>query len=44
MKERTEGSPILSSLDDSPHKAVGFIGAIKIPVRILLEKNFYFSR
>jgi len=35
VKEKTEGSPILSHLNDSPKKAVGFVGAIKIPVCIL---------
>lgn len=39
MKEKTEGYPILSSLNGSPKKAVGFIGAIKIPVCTLKLYN-----
>ncbi|VVC43984.1 Hypothetical protein CINCED_3A021738 [Cinara cedri] len=44
VKERTEGSPILSSLDDSSHKAVGFLGAIKIPGVVEFSMCLFFAK
>ncbi|XP_027843508.1 glucose-6-phosphate exchanger SLC37A2 isoform X4 [Aphis gossypii] len=44
VKEKTEGSPILSHLNGSPKKAVGFIGAIKIPGVIEFSMCLFFAK
>ncbi|XP_025191687.1 glucose-6-phosphate exchanger SLC37A2 isoform X1 [Melanaphis sacchari] len=44
VKEKTEGSPILSHLNGSPKKAVGFIGAIKIPGVVEFSMCLFFAK
>ncbi|XP_050430836.1 glucose-6-phosphate exchanger SLC37A2 isoform X4 [Adelges cooleyi] len=44
IKERTEGSPILSPLNGSSKRAVGFIGAIKIPGVIEFSMCLFFAK